>query len=426
MDNTSAQVQTRGGRRDFLKTSVVGLSAVAALLPRRAFSAPEPIRIGMQMDMTGDLGDFGSQWISRSAQAASERINQGGGIGGREIKLLLEDTESKPQTGVRKMRKLIESDEVYFVIGSHHSVVNLASNPVAEELKTVYFPNGTATATTGAKGNPYVFRVLPSITHEVNSVVSWPIANLGRRWTLLGLDYAWGQDHVTRWSKTVETLGAKVVDRIMVPLGTDNMVPYLSRIKVEETEVLFHAFFQHSALNFLKQGQELGLLNKLKFFGVYDSIEGIDPKPFEGSYFYTPMVHRLDEAPPDLRPYQSRLYRAVGYRDDGWDTRANRIGGTGHIYVGWEHVYWIKYGIEKSGWRSKKDNADFIAALEGAKVKASDEFPQGDKFIREADHQVFMGLFIQQVRNGKYVTITRMAPEKGLYPPEGDLRIKRS
>jgi len=425
MDDNRDRVRTGFGRREFIRVSALGLSALAASSPRRAFGASAAIRIGMQMDMTGDLGDFGSQWISRSAQAAAEKINQGGGIGGREVQLLIEDTESKPPTGVRKMRKLIESDGVDFVIGSHHSGVNLVSNPVAEELKTVYFPNGTATATTGAKGNPYVFRVLPSITHEISSAVSWPMSNLGKRWTLMGLDYAWGQDHVTRWSKTVETLGGKVVDRIMVPLGSDNMVPYLSRVKAEETEVLFHAFFQHSALNFLKQAQELGLLNKVKFFGVYDSIEGIDPRPFEGSYFYTPMVHRLDEAPADIRPFQAKLYKTVGYREDGWDTRANRIGGSGHIYVGWEHVHWIKYGIEKSGWKSKKDNPDFIAALEGAKVKASDEFPQGDKFIRDVDHQTFMGVLIQQVKNGKYVTIGRIPPEKGVYPPEGDLRIKR-
>ena len=81
-----------------------------------------------------------------------------------------------------------------------------------------------------------------SVLHEVSSASDWAITQ-GKKWTLLGLDYAWGQDQCKQWAKRVEALGGKAVDIIMVPLGTDNMVPYLSRIKVEQTDVIFMAFF---------------------------------------------------------------------------------------------------------------------------------------------------------------------------------------
>ena len=40
----------------------------------------------------------------------------------------------------------------------------------------------------------------------------------------------------------------------------------------------------------------------------------------------------------------------------------------------WEHVYWIKRGIEKSGWQGKEDNLKFIEALEGMSVAAGPDF----------------------------------------------------
>ena len=412
-------------RREFLKESSVaaGLLGASALIPGFQVNAAEPLRVGMTPDLTGPLADFG-YWISKAAQAATKRINESGGVAGRELVLIIEDTESKPATGVRKTRKLIERDQVDFVIGSHHSGISLACNPIHEELKTVGFPNGNATPITGEKGNPYVFRINPSVLQEVYAVGDWAMKNLGKRWTLMGADMAWGQDQVLQWSKRVEMHQGEVVDKLLVPFVTDNWVPFLSKINQQKTDVLFHAFLNISTPAFLKQAKEMGLLDKFKYFGTYDSSEGFDPAPFEGAYFQTPFPWRLSQVPTELRPYDAAFRKAINVDDEGWDRDRNRPSGHAHNYIGWENMYLIKEAVEKTGYKSKSQHTlDVIRFLQGFWYKPGPEYPTGRKLLRAEDHQTFGPVYIQQVRRGKFEVIGTIPLEAGMYPPLGNLKI---
>ena len=108
-------------RRTFLK--VAGTGAVAAagagLAPAIVRGAAKEIVIGCQADLTGGFASWG-YWLEKAAKAAVERINREGGIGGRPVKYVVEDTESNPVTGTRKMRRLIQREEADFLIGTVH------------------------------------------------------------------------------------------------------------------------------------------------------------------------------------------------------------------------------------------------------------------------------------------------------------------
>lgn len=112
--------------------SIAGYLAYLLILPKPQV---EPIKIGHLADLTGPLAPYGysNELVLR---AAIGKINAEGGIAGRPVELYTEDTESKVPTGVMKYRKLIEHYGVHFVIGSQHSGINIATNPIAKELKT--------------------------------------------------------------------------------------------------------------------------------------------------------------------------------------------------------------------------------------------------------------------------------------------------
>jgi branched-chain amino acid transport system substrate-binding protein len=97
------------------RRSVVGLVAttgVAAVaspwIVRRAFAA-EPIKIGAPLALTGPLGSVGQQ-LKRGCELWIKWQNQKGGLLGREIKLLLEDTGGNPADAVRKAQEMVERD----------------------------------------------------------------------------------------------------------------------------------------------------------------------------------------------------------------------------------------------------------------------------------------------------------------------------
>jgi branched-chain amino acid transport system substrate-binding protein len=81
-----------------------------------------------------------------------------GGIAGRKVELVTEDTESDPASGARKLRNLIQRSNAEFIVGSVRSGVMSAALPIASEAKTIYFSTGEATEVPRAKGTRYSLR----------------------------------------------------------------------------------------------------------------------------------------------------------------------------------------------------------------------------------------------------------------------------
>ena len=170
---------------------------------RHFAQAGGPIVIGHHCELTGGFASWG-YWHDKCAQAATKLINEGGGIAGRKVELVTEDTESNPAAGARKLRSLIQRSGAAFVTGSVHSGVMLASIPVVTELKTIYFSTGEATEATGEKGTRYSFRTGTDTYGLAAAGAPWAFENLGKRWTIISPDYAWGHSHYKEHKAIIE------------------------------------------------------------------------------------------------------------------------------------------------------------------------------------------------------------------------------
>src|SRR3954451_4902408 len=210
-------------RRSFLECALAGGAAAGTAnltIMKDAFAQPSgPIVIGHHCDLTGVISSWGV-WHDKAARAAVDIINQGGGIAGRKVELATEDTESNPASGARKLRNLIQRANAEFVIGSVHSGVMLSAIPIASELKTIYFSTGEATEATGSKGTRYSFRTGTDTYSIASACIPWCYENLGKVWTIIYADYAWGQSTKDESKALVEKLGGKVLKTIAVPLDT--------------------------------------------------------------------------------------------------------------------------------------------------------------------------------------------------------------
>src|SRR6516162_7537662 len=120
-------------------------AAIAAL----QFSAPfiikargeTPIRIGMVDPLTGVYAAIAQSEVV-GAKYALEEINKKGGILGRPVELLVEDSANDVGTGVQKTRKLIERDQVSFIIGDVNSGIAIAMAQVTSEKKVLHIVSG--------------------------------------------------------------------------------------------------------------------------------------------------------------------------------------------------------------------------------------------------------------------------------------------
>src|SRR5215467_1238866 len=107
-------------RRSLLKaTAAVGAVQVASPFVIAA-RGENPIKIGMVDPLTGVYAAVAQNEVI-GAKLAVEEINAKGGVLGRQIELLIEDSANDVGIGVQKTRKLIERDQVSFIIGDVNS-----------------------------------------------------------------------------------------------------------------------------------------------------------------------------------------------------------------------------------------------------------------------------------------------------------------
>lgn len=416
-------------RRSFLQTALAGGafgSAYLAIGSNMMTRAAGPITIGHQAELTGGFSSWG-YWHDKAARKAAEIINESGGIGGRELRLVTEDTESNPAAGSRKLRSLIQRNRADFVTGSVHSGVMLASIPVATELKTVYFSCGEATEATGSKGSRYSFRTGNDTYTLSGSGAPWAYENLGKNWTMIFPDYAWGHSHHQEHKRVIEELGGTVNDPIAVPLDARDLVPYLAKIP-EETEVLFSVFFGALSVAFYTQAKSMNISDSMNMYSVSGTIEAIAPNDIEGA---AEGVYFLENFPRPLATKDDEAHRefiaAIEIDDvDARELTSDRVMAKSHAWQPWENLFLLKSAIEATGWQSKKDDIAVIEYLEGAEMANSLQHPQGDKYLRAEDHSGILDNYISQVQDGVFAPIKHIPKEEtaAKLPPRYDFRTE--
>src|ERR1700674_1202288 len=179
-------------RRAILK----GAGAAAALQMASPFiikaRGETPLRIGMVDPLTGVYAAVAQNEVM-GAKRAVKQINGKGGILGRPIELLVEDSANDVGTGVQKARKLIERDAVSFIIGDVNSAIALAAAQVTNEKKVRHLGSGGHTdGITGADCKWNVYRVCNTTRMEANSVSELLFGKYGKKWHFITPDYAFG------------------------------------------------------------------------------------------------------------------------------------------------------------------------------------------------------------------------------------------
>ena len=407
------------------KYVIVSLIMVAFVLgigwsERRAAgqAKKEPIRIGLLAERTGGLAAYGYSH-EKVMRAAVDKVNKEEGIAGRPVELYVEDTESKPSVGALKFRKLVETNGANFVFDSNHSGVCIAVAPIAKELKTPFFPCGSASEISGDKGNRYVFQSATNVREECKAAAKFAIEKIGKKWMTVVVDFAWGWANESDFKTYITENGGTVLGAIKVPLGTGDWLPYLKGKIPKEAEAVYFACYGSDFLSFIRD--LYAVRPDIKKLGAVYALSAQDPKKLgaesEGLYCITSYPTRLE----GLNTKFNKAYRElIGVDPDGKEIGTGKYFVLAYDWAVWEPFFALKAGIEKSGWKGKEDIPQLIKTLEGMAFKESVEFPQGDMSIRAQDHLTITGLYIEQIQKGELKVVARIPAKDAIYPPTVD------
>jgi len=383
---------------------------------RVAIAETKPYKIGSLHSLTGPGAPVGKTALI-GVQMAVDRINKAGGIKGRPIELVVEDDETKPDVGRRKVEKLLVEDKVDAQVGGEISSICLACMPVYDDHQVVNMIGVCLDTTiTTSKCSRYSFRPYDFAPAQAMAFAPYLVNKLGKKWHIIYADYSWGQSTRDAYAEQIKKNGGEMVGSTGIPIGTADMTPFLSKIS-GDFDGLFAIFFGADGVTIGNQAYDLGLTKKYKWAGdgaVCEStnLPGLGKKidGFTGINRYVPVME-----PPLDTPYHKEFF-------DEAVVRLKKMDPSGplpdrYVQSNFEAVNALKLGIEKSGFQGRDDTMKLIEALEGLEMKEGPDFPQGDKTLRKEDHQAFVREFIYEVRDGKYQIKDVVPKEKTIVPP---------
>lgn len=247
---------THATRRGLIAGVAAGL-AMPALVRAQA----GPIRIGHLTPRTGFLGPLG-EYAVMSMDLVVDEINGAGGLMGRKIELLKEDSVN-PQTASTKAERMIERDKVVCIIGEISSASCLTIAQVAQRLRTLFInTGGNSDALRGADCKRFMFHVESQNSMYVKTVGRSFMADgmvKGKRWYSLTADYAFGHDLLRVAKRFMEGNGGTFAGDDLVPTDATDFSAYLLKIRAAKPDLVVLNLAGNQVTNFLKQYAEFGL-----------------------------------------------------------------------------------------------------------------------------------------------------------------------
>ena len=248
------------------QTSVVALCCAMAL----PAMAQETIKVGLVSPNSGANARYGS-FAQRGAALAAKEINAAGGIDGRMIEIFPADSVCTPVEGVSATQRLINQDEVDFIIGDICSSVTLAMQPLVEEAKVVLVnaasSNPQITYHAGVGGYKYSFRNYPTDEVRALSIAKYAAEQGLTKLAVLSVDSDYGRGAIEFTKKYVAEYGLELVSEDYYKEGEVDFRAVLSKFRKSDVQAILMYGLADTTPIIARQMIETGLAGKLPLLG---------------------------------------------------------------------------------------------------------------------------------------------------------------
>ena len=349
-----------------------------------AFAADKPILIGNLSGFTGTYSAM-AKMQKDSVEMAVNEINEAGGLLGRKLKVVHEDTETNPAIGTRKIQRLILDKKVDFCVGAISSGVTLSMMELAKKYnKLLMVPISQSVKITGEKKNKQTFRVNANPALTSGALCKWMIDNLGKKFYLLTVDYAWGRSTSQQYNKRLREMGANIVGETFFPLGNKDFAPYFGKIKAAKPDVLFITAAGNDAISVVTQAERYGIKKMMPICG-------------DGSLVSADILAAQGDAANGIITADYYSASLDTPENKAWVAKYKKLNGASpskFSVSSYEAVMWLAQAIKKAG---SIETDKVIAALEGSTYHG----PQGIKTMDPESHQTSLTIYMMKVDNGQ-------------------------
>ncbi len=346
-----------------------------------ATSDEGPIKIGMATALSGSIALFG-QANKQAAQLAVDQLNADGGVLGRQVELIVKDSQAKPEVGAQLARDMIISDGISALLGPVSSAVALAETEVSKERKVPFIIHTSNTeALTVDQFQKYLVSVVPNTRMEAKAQGVDLASSQYTKWATIAPNYEFGQRQTGTFVDTLKENNAKaqIVEQQWPELGESDYQPFITSILSAKPEAVYSPLFAGDLVTFTKQAANLGFFDQVYFTALYetDALRELgDSVDLEGVRAYSRCPFTIDT--PQMKEFVQTF-------KDKYDTVPSDWACMAYDAVNvWAQI------VEKNG---SLDADQFAETAGGFKFTSL----RGDTEIREIDHQAAVASYIGEL-----------------------------
>ncbi|HDZ47872.1 MAG TPA: ABC transporter permease [Halomonas sp.] len=258
--------------KTFKKTSLAALMSATTLMSASVMANDGPVKLGLMLPYSGTYTALGEA-ITNGLKLAIEQ--EGGQLGGREVEYVQLDSEADPSKAPQNMSRLVNRDEVDFVIGPVHSGVAMGMLRVAQQTGAIMIiPNAGLGAATNELCMPNVFRTSFSMWQD-----SYPMGKVAydqghREIVTITWDYAGGKEDLAGFEEAFTAEGGEIVEQILVPFPSTEFQSYLTQIASLAPDAVYTFFAGGGGVGFVRDYAAAGLKESIPLLGSGFLTEG--------------------------------------------------------------------------------------------------------------------------------------------------------
>jgi branched-chain amino acid transport system substrate-binding protein len=301
----------RGGIR-VLGTLLVGIIALASNGQAAAGEVPgvtkDSITFGTWMPLTGPAADAG--FAGRAVEAHFNFINDTqGGVHGRKLKLLIEDTQGNPQKTVAAAKKLVEQDQVFAVISGFGTDANLAVMDYLIERGVPHVAPMTPSARLTRPPQRLIFGWEPDVRGVAGVLTRYGVETLKKPTYAVVSWKGSAPENLAATRDAVQKRGGRVVAEVPYEFVDQAFSDEVRELKASGAEAVIGWALAHQAAGLLKAAKQIGYEPAWLWFGAagHETIWKLSDNLVEGSYFQQFLPREDDERDPIIREYRAQL-----------------------------------------------------------------------------------------------------------------------
>ena len=363
------------------------------LLASVAFAAPDTIKVGEYASITGKEASLG-QSSHQGTVLAVETINAAGGVLGKKLELITEDTQSKAGESGTAVRKLISRDKVVAILGEVASSRSLEGAPVAQRAKVPMITPASTNPKVTEIGD-YIFRVCFIDPFQGPVMAKFALNTLkAKRIAILSSSSSAYSVGLAKYFKEAFLAGGgQVVAEPKYAEGDKDFKAQLTSIKAAGVDAIFSPGYYNEGALIVKQARDLAIT--VPVFGgdswEAEALMELGGKAVEGAFLCS------HYSPQDPSPRVQEFVSAYKAR---W---GNGFAPDSNASLGYDSVLVLVDAIKRAGSTDRTKIRDALAATKN--------FPAvtGNITINEK-RDASKNAVIITVKNGEFQFVESIAP----------------